>query len=70
MRILPGVLSCLGACLVACAATDPGLRTANPPQPAAPADVDRADLALSGAGGIALYAQRWRPRTGERAASS
>jgi alpha-beta hydrolase superfamily lysophospholipase len=61
MQLLPGVF----ACLVACAAVDPGLRTASPPQPAAPADIDRADLTLSGARGLALYAQRWRPRTGE-----
>jgi len=69
MRTLPGILGSLVASLVtslaACAATDPGLRTTTPPQAAAPADIDRADLTFQGRDGLSLYAQRWRPRTGE-----
>ena len=69
MRTLPGMFASLVASLVAslaaCAATDPGLRTATPPQAAAPADIDRADLTFQGRDGLSLYAQRWRPRTGE-----
>lgn len=64
MRILPGLIACL-ACLAACAAADPGLRVADPPHAATPADIDRADLTFTGGGGLPLYAQRWRPRTGE-----
>ena len=59
MRILP-VLFVLG-----CAAADPGLRVAEPPHAAAAADVDRADLTFPGRDGVAHYAQRWRPRSGE-----
>src|SRR4051812_31918694 len=69
MRTLPGSFASLVATLVislaACAATDPGLRTTNPPHAAAPADIDRADLTFQGRDGLSLYAQRWRPRTGE-----
>ena len=72
MRILPGLI----ACLAGCAGTGPGLgarlgvrsgvRAADPPHAATPADIDRADLTFTGGGGIALYAQRWRPRTEPR----
>jgi acylglycerol lipase len=61
MRTLVGLITCL----VACAGTDPGLRTTTPPHAASPADVDRADLTFSGHDGLPLYAQRWRPSTGE-----
>jgi acylglycerol lipase len=64
MRTLPGSFA-LVVSLAACAATDPGLRTTNPPHAAAPADIDRADLTFQGRDGLSLYAQRWRPRTGE-----
>jgi acylglycerol lipase len=56
------MLSCLIACLVGCAGVDPGVRVANPPHAAGSSDVDRADLTFPGR---VLYAQRWRPRTGE-----
>lgn len=69
MRILFGLRGLIGlgsiACFVACAATDPGLRTTNPPHASAPADIDRADLTFTARDGLALYAQRWRPRTGD-----
>ncbi|HEU4727489.1 MAG TPA: alpha/beta hydrolase [Kofleriaceae bacterium] len=73
MRTLPGLRGLPGlvgpllsiTCVAACAAADPGLRPASPPQPPAPTDIDRADLTFHGAHGAALYAQRWRPRTGE-----
>jgi acylglycerol lipase len=58
MRILALIV-----CFVACAGTDPGLRPA-PPRPAS-RDVDRAELTFAGRDGLAHYAQRWRPRTGE-----
>ncbi|HEX7836674.1 MAG TPA: alpha/beta fold hydrolase, partial [Kofleriaceae bacterium] len=64
MQLLPGSIACL-ACLAACAAADPGLRVADPPHAATPADIDRADLTFTGGGGLPLYAQAWRPRTGE-----
>ncbi len=60
-----GLVASLMASFIACAATDPGLRTATPPQAAVPADVDRADLTFQGRDGLSLYAQRWQPRTGE-----
>ncbi|HEY0987303.1 MAG TPA: alpha/beta hydrolase [Kofleriaceae bacterium] len=60
MRI-PGLIVCL--CFTACAGADPGLRPA-PPRPA-PGGVDRAELTFTGRDGLALHAQRWRPRTGE-----
>ncbi|HEX2685625.1 MAG TPA: alpha/beta hydrolase [Kofleriaceae bacterium] len=53
------------ALMVSCAATDPGLRTTSPPHVASPADVDRADLTFTARDGLTLYAQRWRPRTGD-----
>ncbi len=72
MRIPPGlvsglaVASAVGAALGAgCAGADPGLRVAEPPHAAAAADVDRADLSFTARDGLTLYAQRWRPRTGE-----
>jgi alpha-beta hydrolase superfamily lysophospholipase len=66
IRIVPAMRILLGFPLVlaACAATDPGVRSAAPPHAATPADVDRADLTFPGRGGVPLYAQRWRPRTG------
>jgi len=64
MRILFGLHACLLAC-AACAAADPGLRVASPPQAEAPADIDRADLTFPSRDGLQHYAQRWRPRTGE-----
>jgi alpha-beta hydrolase superfamily lysophospholipase len=54
----------LAICLTACAGTDPGLRAA-PPHAVTPADVDRADLTFTARDGLSLYAQRWRPRSGE-----
>lgn len=63
MRILPGLLT--AAALAACA-TDPGLRIAEPPHPAASADVDRTDAlfgAAAGREGQPHYAQAWRPRS-------
>ncbi|HET7502056.1 MAG TPA: alpha/beta hydrolase [Kofleriaceae bacterium] len=73
MRILPcrpgqpGLLGLLAlfVCAAACAGADPGVRATSPPQPAAPAGIDRADLTFQGAHGARLWAQRWRPRTGE-----
>jgi acylglycerol lipase len=41
-----------------------GLRLGDPPRAPVPADIDHAELTLDGTGGIALYVQRWRPRTG------
>src|SRR5262249_5894870 len=64
MRLLPGLL----VCLVACAGTDPGLRTAAHTaslQAAPSSDLDRAEVTFAGSGGVTLYAQRWRPRAGE-----
>src|SRR5262249_40153531 len=40
-------------------------RATIPPQPPAPADIDRADLTFLGRDGLSLYAQRWRPRAGD-----
>jgi alpha-beta hydrolase superfamily lysophospholipase len=37
----------------------------DPPHAATAADVDRADLTFTARDGLTLYAQRWRPRTGE-----
>lgn len=53
MRIPPGLVC------------GPGLRVADPPHAAAADDVDRADLTFTARDGLTLYAQRWRPRTGE-----
>jgi alpha-beta hydrolase superfamily lysophospholipase len=61
MKLLLGLIIYLAGC----AAADPGLRTAGPLHAAAPADVDRADLTFPARDGLQLYAQRWRPRTGE-----
>src|SRR5215510_8007550 len=61
MRILPGLI----ACLAGCAAADPGLRVADPPHAATPADIDRADLTFIAGRGLTLYGQYWRPRTRE-----
>jgi alpha-beta hydrolase superfamily lysophospholipase len=54
---------CLAA-LAGCAAASPGLRATEPTHAATAADVERADVTFAGAGGVALYGQRWRPRTG------
>jgi acylglycerol lipase len=63
MTTLPGCLACF-AYLAGCAAADPGLRVADPPHAATPDGVDRADLTFTGAGGLALHGQSWRPHTG------
>ncbi len=42
-----------------------GLRLDDPPRPAVTADVDRNELFFDGAHGVKLYAQYWRPKTGE-----
>jgi hypothetical protein len=67
LRIPPGLASGLviAALLAGCAGADPGLRVTDPPHAAAAADVDRADLTFIARDGLTLYAQRWRPRTGE-----
>lgn len=52
--------------LAACAGPpDPGLRVAHPGRTAPSANVDWADTSFTGASGLALYAQRWRPATGD-----
>ncbi len=54
------------ALLAACAGpANPGLRADHPGGTVAAADVDWAATRFTGAGGIELYAQRWRPRDGE-----
>ncbi|HET9622611.1 MAG TPA: alpha/beta hydrolase [Kofleriaceae bacterium] len=53
------------AAMTGCIAGDPGLRATDPPHAAAPDDVDRADVAFTGRDGLALYGQRWRPRSGD-----
>ncbi|HVK72564.1 MAG TPA: lysophospholipase [Kofleriaceae bacterium] len=58
-------LSILGSLAVACAPVDPGLRATFPGRTQAPADVDWADTHVAGAGGLELYVQRWRPKSGE-----
>jgi acylglycerol lipase len=69
MHLLLGPRGLIGlgsiACFVACAAIDPGVRTTSPPHADSSADVDRADLTLTARDGLSVYAQRWRPRTGD-----
>jgi alpha-beta hydrolase superfamily lysophospholipase len=60
-------LALAATALAACAPADPGLRPDFPGLPAAAAagvddDVDHTTTTLTGAGGVALFAQRWRPR--------
>ena len=52
--------------LVACAApSNPGLRPQAPARPTVSADVEWAETSFIGAGGLELYAQRWRLPAGE-----
>lgn len=51
--------------VAACATTDPGLRVQAPAHPAVAADVAWGELTFTGAGGVQLYGQHWRPTTGE-----
>lgn len=48
----------------ACATPDPGLRVAAPPHATPAADVAWGELTFTGAGGVQLYGQHWRPVTG------
>ena len=48
----------------ACATPDPGLRVATPPHATPAADVAWGELTFTGAGGVQLYGQHWRPVTG------
>lgn len=64
MRSLPRFLV-LALSLAACAAPSRGLRLDGPPRAPVPDDVDREELTFQGTGDLPLYAQRWRPRTGE-----
>lgn len=50
---------------IGCAPADPGLRATYPGRIQAPEDIDWADSHFTGAGGLQLYAQRWRAKTGE-----
>jgi acylglycerol lipase len=62
LRLLAATLT---ATLAACAAPSRGLRLDDPPRAPVPEDIDREELTFAGTGDLQLYAQRWRPRTGE-----
>jgi alpha-beta hydrolase superfamily lysophospholipase len=53
------------AFLISCAAPSRGLRLGDPPRAPVPEDIEREELQFAGTGELPLYAQRWRPRTGE-----
>jgi alpha-beta hydrolase superfamily lysophospholipase len=55
------LIACVVAMAACAAPADPGLRPHAPSQPTAGAGVDWAETQFTGAGGIELYAQRWRP---------
>jgi alpha-beta hydrolase superfamily lysophospholipase len=58
------LLALVLAALAACGAADPGLRRTTPPPLPAAADLDWGELTFAGAGGVQLYGQHWRPRSG------
>jgi alpha-beta hydrolase superfamily lysophospholipase len=52
--------------LAGCAgATSHGVLLGDPPRAPVPEEVDREELTFAGTDGVQLYAQRWRPRTGQ-----
>lgn len=62
MKLLLAALVSVSACA---GPVDPGLRPDFPGKVVVSDDVDWADTHFTGAGGVQLYAQRWRPRSGE-----